>query len=209
MEYQVDGESITPAEFEADSRFIRAVKAHRAAAARHPITLTPPPSTPSQETPRPPNTTPSAPTPRRHAPLPQLPAEDFNIRPLQTGRGGLDLRTTTNGDLLQTLCSLANIDYAAARTADRVRINSCNNSLSAPHLSHAHVSTSVHLKSAWVPSLTPYMPTWQHQTTPSVASSTTLDSQTQDEIIQDLQSMNLNTPTPSPTRAGWGARNPS
>ncbi|KAH7950646.1 hypothetical protein HPB51_028331 [Rhipicephalus microplus] len=172
MEYQVDGESITPAEFEADSRCIRAVKAHRAAAAHHPITLTPPSSTPSQETPRPPNTTPSAPTPRRHAPLPQLPAEDVNIvfRP----GGGLDLRTTTNGDLLQTLCSPANIDYAAARTADRVRINSCNNSLSAPHLSHAHVSTSVHLNSAWIPSLTPYVPTWQHQTAPSVASSTTL-----------------------------------
>ncbi|KAL3248671.1 hypothetical protein MRX96_056366 [Rhipicephalus microplus] len=46
MEYQVDGESITPAELEADSRWIRAVKAHRAAAAHQPITSTLPSSTP-------------------------------------------------------------------------------------------------------------------------------------------------------------------
>ncbi|KAL3180864.1 hypothetical protein MRX96_037278 [Rhipicephalus microplus] len=126
MEYQVDGKSITPAGFEADSRWIRAVKAHRAAAAHQPITSTPPSSTPTQNS-RPPNTTPGAPTLRRHAPLPQLSAEDFNIvfRP----GGGLDLHTTTNGVVLQTLCSLANIGYSAARTADHVRIILYNYSL--------------------------------------------------------------------------------
>ncbi|KAL1434723.1 hypothetical protein MTO96_011424 [Rhipicephalus appendiculatus] len=120
MEYQVEGESITPVELEADSRWIRAVKARRAAAAHQPITSTPPPSTPSQKTTPPPNTNPSATTLRRHAPLPRLPAEDSKIvfRP----GGGLDLRTTTNGVLLQTLCGLATIDYATARTADRDEI---------------------------------------------------------------------------------------
>ncbi|KAH7952558.1 hypothetical protein HPB52_024012 [Rhipicephalus sanguineus] len=42
MEYQVEGESITPTELEDDSRWICAVKAHRAAAAQQPITSTPP-----------------------------------------------------------------------------------------------------------------------------------------------------------------------
>ncbi|KAL1447775.1 hypothetical protein MTO96_044223 [Rhipicephalus appendiculatus] len=82
MEYQVEGESITRAELEADSRWIRAVKAHRAAAAHQPITSTLPEwssATPSQMTSPPLNTTPSATTLRRHAPLPRLPAEDFKI----------------------------------------------------------------------------------------------------------------------------------
>ncbi|KAH7936362.1 hypothetical protein HPB52_021568 [Rhipicephalus sanguineus] len=104
MAYQVEGEFITPAEFEDDSRWIRAVKAHRAAAAHQPITSTPPASTLSNTPVLPPNITPTTTTLRRHAPLPRLPAEDFKIvfRP----GGGLDLRTTTNGALLQTLCTL-------------------------------------------------------------------------------------------------------
>ncbi|KAL1479703.1 hypothetical protein MTO96_051641 [Rhipicephalus appendiculatus] len=57
MQYQGEGESITPAELDVDSRLIPAVKAHRVAAAHLPLTSTPPASTPSQTTP-PPNTTP-------------------------------------------------------------------------------------------------------------------------------------------------------
>ncbi|KAH7942470.1 hypothetical protein HPB49_024511 [Dermacentor silvarum] len=111
----------------ADSRWIRGVKAHRAAAAHQAIASTPPASPPSKTPTPPPAITPSTTTLRRHAPLPRLPAEDFKIvfRP----GGGLDLRTTTNGALLQILCTLATIDYATARTADRVRINPYNNSL--------------------------------------------------------------------------------
>ncbi|KAL1476077.1 hypothetical protein MTO96_036788 [Rhipicephalus appendiculatus] len=137
MEYQVEGESINPAELEADSRSIRAVKARRAAAAHQPITSTPPPSTPSQKSTTPPNTTRSA-TTLRHASLPRPPAEDFKIvfRP----GGGLDLRTTINDVLLQTLCSLATIDYAIARTADRVRINPYNNSLTVSTPSESRAS---------------------------------------------------------------------
>ncbi|KAH6933594.1 hypothetical protein HPB50_016736 [Hyalomma asiaticum] len=186
MEYQVDGESITPAELEADSRWIRAVKAHRAAAAHQPITWTPPSSTPSY-------TTPSAPTLRRHAPLPRLPAEDFKIvfRP----GGGLDLRTTTNGVLLQTLCSLATIDYAAARTADRVRMNPYNNSLivSTPSESRARLYLRVsELRLGTISySLRAYMAAPDNALRGIIYNA--VDSQTQDEIIQDPQSMNVNT----------------
>ncbi|KAH6938456.1 hypothetical protein HPB50_009390 [Hyalomma asiaticum] len=202
MEYQVDGESITPAELEADSRWIRAVKAHRAAAAHQPITSTPPSSTPS-------HTTPSAPTLRRHAPLPRLPAEDFKIV-FRLG-GGLDLRTTTNGVLFQTLCSLATIDYAAARTADRVRINPYNNSLtvSTPSESRARLYLRVselRLGTISYP-LRAYMAAPDNALRGIIYNA--VDSQTQDEIIQDLQSMNVNTPYAIADRAGWGAQNPS
>ncbi|KAL3222975.1 hypothetical protein MRX96_027867 [Rhipicephalus microplus] len=81
MEYQVDVESITPAEFEADSRWIRAVKAHSATAAHQPIDAT----------------------------FLDPDAEDFSTAEHHP--------------------YLANINYAAARTTDRVRINPCNNSL--------------------------------------------------------------------------------
>ncbi|KAH7960395.1 hypothetical protein HPB49_019168 [Dermacentor silvarum] len=124
---QVEGVSITPAELEVDSRWIRGVKAHRAAAAHQAIASTPPASPPSTTPPPPPAATPTTTTLRRHAPLPGLPAEDFNIVFRQGG--GLDLRTTTNGALLQILCTLATIDYAFARTADGVRINPYNKPL--------------------------------------------------------------------------------
>ncbi|KAH7979323.1 hypothetical protein HPB49_009045 [Dermacentor silvarum] len=171
MAYQVEGVSITPAELEADSRWIRGVKAHRAAAAHQAVASTPPASPPSKTPTPPPAATPSSTTLRRHAPLPRLPAEDFKIvfRP----GGGLDLRTTTNGALLQILCTLATIDYATARTADRVRINPHNSLTVAPHLNPALVSTFGYRNSAWVPPLTPCVPTWQHPTTPSAALYTT------------------------------------
>ncbi|KAH7973271.1 hypothetical protein HPB52_023336 [Rhipicephalus sanguineus] len=194
MAYQVEGEFITPAEFEDDSRWIRAVKAHRAAAAHQPITSTPPASTLSNTPALPPNTTPTTTTLRRHAPLPRLPAEDFKIvfRP----GGGLDLRTTTNGALLQTLCTLATIDYATARAADRVRINPYNNSLtvSTPSESHARIYLRVselRLGSISYP-LRAYMAAPDNALRGIIYNA--VDSQTQEEIIQDLQSMNVNTP---------------
>ncbi|KAL1423180.1 hypothetical protein MTO96_021346 [Rhipicephalus appendiculatus] len=196
MEYEVEGESITPAELEADSRWIRAVKAHRAAAAHQPTTSTPPPSTPSQKTTPPPNTTPSATTLRRHAPLPRLPAEDFKIvfRP----GGGLDLRTTTNGVLLQTLCSLATIGYATARTADRVRINPYNNLLTVSTPSESR--TRLYLRVSELLLGTISYPLRAYMAAPDNALRgiiyNAVDSQTQDEIIQDLQSMDPHTSDP-------------
>ncbi|KAH7967580.1 hypothetical protein HPB52_000143 [Rhipicephalus sanguineus] len=194
MAYQVEGEFITPAESDDDSRWIRAVKAHRAAAAHQPITSTPPSLTLSNTHALPPNTTPTTTTLRRHAPLPRLPAEDFKIvfRP----GGGLDLRTTTNGALLQTLCTLATIDHATARAANRVRINPYNNSLtvSTPSESHARLYLRVselRLGSISYP-LRAYMAAPDNALRGIIYNA--VDSQTQEEIIQDLQSMNVNTP---------------
>ncbi|KAH6942734.1 hypothetical protein HPB50_009638 [Hyalomma asiaticum] len=163
MEYQVDGESITPAELEADSRWIRAVKAHRAAAAHQPITSTPPSSTPS-------HTTPSAPTLRRHVPLPRLPAEDSK--------------------------SLATIDYAAARTADRARINPYNNSLNVSTPSESRARLYLRVSELRLGTIS--YPLRACMAAPDNALRgiiyNAVDSQTQDEIIHDLQSMNVNTP---------------
>ncbi|KAH7973541.1 hypothetical protein HPB49_002231 [Dermacentor silvarum] len=194
MVYQVEGVSITPAELEADSRWIRGVKAHRAAAAHQAIASTPPASPPSKTPTPPPAITPSTTTLRRHAPLPRLPEEDFKIvfRP----GGGLDLRTTTNGALLQILCTLATIDYATARTADRVRINPYNNSLtiSTPSEPRARLYLRVselRLGPTSYP-LRAYMAAPDNALRGIIYNA--VDSQTQDEIVQDLQAMNVNTP---------------
>ncbi|KAH7941390.1 hypothetical protein HPB49_012900 [Dermacentor silvarum] len=137
---------------------------------------------------------PSTTTLRRHAPLPRLPAEDFKIvfRP----GGGLDLRTTTNGALLQILCTLATIDYATARTADRVRINPYNNSLtiSTPSEPRARLYLRVselRLGPTSYP-LRAYMAAPDNALRGIIYNA--VDSQTQDEIVQDLQAMNVNTP---------------
>ncbi|KAH7934269.1 hypothetical protein HPB49_024188 [Dermacentor silvarum] len=194
MAYQVEGVSITSAELEADSRWIRGVKAHRAAAAHQAIASTPPASPPSKTPTPPPAITPSTTTLRRHAPLPRLPAEDFKnvFRP----GGGLDLRTTTNRALLQILCTLATIDYATARTADRVRINPYNNSLtiSTPSEPRARLYLRVselRLGPTSYP-LRAYMAAPDNALRGIIYNA--VDSQTQDEIVQDLQAMNVNTP---------------
>ncbi|KAH8037883.1 hypothetical protein HPB51_018371 [Rhipicephalus microplus] len=206
-EYQVDGESITPAEFQGDSRWIRAVKTHHVATARQPITSTLPFSTPSHETTRLPNTTSSAPTLRRRAPLPRLPAEDFKI--VFSPGGRLDLRTTTNGVLLQTLCSLANIDYAAARTADCIRFNPYNNSLTVSTPYEPRACLYLHASELRLGTIS--YPLRAYMAAPDNAlrgiNYNAVDSQTQDGIIQNIQSMNLKTLTPSPTHTGWGTQN--
>ncbi|KAH7945586.1 hypothetical protein HPB49_013229 [Dermacentor silvarum] len=124
MAYQVEGVSITPAELEADSRSIRGVKAHRAAAAHQAIASTPPASPPSKTPTPPPTATPSTTTLRRHAPLLRFPAEDFKI--------------------------------------------------------------------VFIPPLRAYMAAPDNALRGIIYNA--VDSQTQDEIVQDLQSMNVNTP---------------
>ncbi|KAH7980193.1 hypothetical protein HPB49_013729 [Dermacentor silvarum] len=110
--------------------------------------------------------------------------------------GGLDLRTTTNGALLQILCTLATIDYATARTADRVRINPYNNSLtiSTPSEPRARLYLRVselRLGPTSYP-LRAYMAAPDNALRGIIYNA--VDSQTQDEIVQDLQAMNVNTP---------------
>ncbi|KAH8031739.1 hypothetical protein HPB51_020734 [Rhipicephalus microplus] len=148
MEYQVDVESITPAELEADSRWIRAVKAHSATAAHQPIDAT----------------------------FLDPDAEDFSTAEHHP--------------------YLANINYAAARTTDRVRINPCNNSLavSTPYEPRARLylhASELRLGTISYP-LRAYMAATDNALRDIIYNA--IDSHTQDEIIQNLQSMNLNTP---------------
>ncbi|KAH7953745.1 hypothetical protein HPB49_011819 [Dermacentor silvarum] len=176
MAYQVESVSITPAELEADSRWIRRVKAHRAVAAHQAIASTPPNSPPSTTTTPPPAATPSTTTLRRHAPLPRFPADDFKI--VFSPGGKLDLRTTTNEALLQIFCTLATIDYATARSAvtpsePRARL-------------YIRVS-ELGLGPTAYP-LRAYMAAPDNALRGIIYNA--VDSQTQDEIVQDLQIMN-------------------
>ncbi|KAL3196412.1 hypothetical protein MRX96_045267 [Rhipicephalus microplus] len=116
----------------------------------------------------------------------------LNVRPV----GGLDLHTTTHGVLLKTLCNFANIDYAAVHTADRVRINPYNNShtVSTPFKPRARLylcASELHLGTISY-SLRAYMAAPDDALHGVIYNA--VISQTQDEIIQNLQSMNLNSP---------------
>ncbi|KAH7984888.1 hypothetical protein HPB49_025665 [Dermacentor silvarum] len=125
-------------------------------------------------------------------PPPKAP-EDFKI--VFKPGGGLDLRTTTNGALLQILCTLATIDYATARTADRVRINPYNSlTISTPSEPRARLYLRVselRLGPTSYP-LRAYMAAPANALRGMIYNA--VDSQTQDEIVQDLHFMNVNTP---------------
>ncbi|KAH7985296.1 hypothetical protein HPB49_026506 [Dermacentor silvarum] len=142
----------------------------------------------------PPAATLSTTTLHRHAPLPRLPAEEFKI--VFSPGGGLDLRTTTNGALLQILCTLATIDYATARTADRVRINPYNNSLTVSTPSEPRARLYLQVSELCLgPTSHPlraYMAAPDNALRGIIYNA--VDSQAQDEVVQDLQSMNVNTP---------------
>ncbi|XP_070377353.1 uncharacterized protein [Dermacentor albipictus] len=138
---------------------------------------------------------------RRHVPLPRLPAEDYKIvfRP----GGGLDLRTTTNGALLASLCSSASVEYGNARVEDRVRINPYNNSftVSTPseQRTRQYVRTSeLHLATQLYP-LRAYVAAPDNALRGIIYNA--VDNQNQEEIIEDLQAMN-----PSSTYAIADAR---
>ncbi|KAH8038296.1 hypothetical protein HPB51_000601 [Rhipicephalus microplus] len=110
--------------------------------------------------------------------------------------GGLDLHTTTHGVLLKTLCNLDIIDYEAVHTADRVRINPYNNShtVSTPFKPRARLylcASELHLGTISY-SLRAYMAAPDDALHGVIYNA--VISQTQDEIIQNLQSMNLNSP---------------
>ncbi|KAL3240186.1 hypothetical protein MRX96_021742 [Rhipicephalus microplus] len=131
---QVD---ITPAEIEADSSWMRAMRAHHALAVHQPITSMPPFSTSSQKTTPPRNTTSALPL--FVVTLTSLNSLWRNSRSSSDQEGGLDLRTTKNGVLLKTLCSLATIDYVD----DSERINLYNNSPTASTSSESRSSSPV------------------------------------------------------------------
>ncbi|KAH7958820.1 hypothetical protein HPB49_005435 [Dermacentor silvarum] len=113
---------------------------------------------------------------------------------LQTGRG-LDLRTTTNGALLQILCILDTIDYATARTAGRVRINPYYSlAVSIPseprvrlylRVSELRLGPTSYPRPAYMAAPDNYLRGIIYNA---------VDCQTQGKIVEDLQSMNVNTP---------------
>ncbi|XP_077499705.1 uncharacterized protein LOC144110567 [Amblyomma americanum] len=150
MEYRVDGEVISSEEFENDPRWSRTVRAHNklypttkpsssndASAASSSRTGTGKPAQPPQGKSTPPKI-------KKHAPLPRLAASDLKIvfRP----GGGLDLRPVNGGALLQLLCTGAEIDYAQARSQDKLRINPYNNSFTVSTPSEARMKRYVQLQ---------------------------------------------------------------
>ncbi|KAH9379260.1 hypothetical protein HPB48_000237 [Haemaphysalis longicornis] len=58
---------------------------------------------------------------KRRQPLPRLPMPDYKI--IYRPGGGLDLRPVNGGMLLQTVCRCAHVDFAIARTQEKLRIN--------------------------------------------------------------------------------------
>ncbi|KAH7980672.1 hypothetical protein HPB49_018148 [Dermacentor silvarum] len=182
MAYQVEGVSITPAELEADSRWIRGPRPTRPSPRRRlPRLLHPQPPPPA--------------LPLSVVTLPSLASQQRTSKSFSDREGGLDLRTTTNGALLQILCTLATIDFATARTADRVRINPYNSlTVSTPSEPRARLYLRV---SELRLGPTSY-PLRAYMAAPDNALRTIIynavDSQTEDNIVQDLQVMNVNTP---------------
>ncbi|KAL1474368.1 hypothetical protein MTO96_038023 [Rhipicephalus appendiculatus] len=138
---------------------------------------------------------------------PQCYPSSSSRSPPSTPSGGLQNRLQTRrGDLTSALQLTASCSKPSAVSPPSTTpppapltvyesIRTTTHLLSAPHLSHAHVSTYVYRNSAWVPSLTPlraYMAAPDNALRGIIYNA--VDSQTQDEIIQDLQSMNVNTP---------------
>ncbi|KAH7975074.1 hypothetical protein HPB49_023312 [Dermacentor silvarum] len=135
----------------------------------------------------------------------QRTSKSFSDRP---GRG-LDLRTTTNEALLQILCFLATIEPPPARPTVYGSIRTTP-LLSAPHLSHALVYTFGYRNSAWVPPLTPCVPTRQHPTTSSAASYATPWTPKPRTRSSKIYNSRMSTPpTPSLPHARRGAPDPS
>ncbi|KAH7936990.1 hypothetical protein HPB49_006993 [Dermacentor silvarum] len=119
MPYHVEGEELSPREFEDDPRWSRAIRARNKI---YPALKQAPASDTSALSGS--LAGPGQPKLKKHPPLPRLPATDFKIvfRP----HGGLDLRPINGGALLLILCAGAEIDYNQARSQDKLRINPHN-----------------------------------------------------------------------------------
>ncbi|KAH7949432.1 hypothetical protein HPB49_009729 [Dermacentor silvarum] len=133
MPYHVEGEELSPQEFEDDPRWSRAIRARnriypalKQAPASDTSALSGSPAGPGKPAALPQGKS-APPKLKKHPPLPRLPATDFKIvfRP----RVGLDLRPINGGALLPILCAGAEIDYNQASSKGKLRINPHNNSL--------------------------------------------------------------------------------
>ncbi|KAH7934362.1 hypothetical protein HPB49_025160 [Dermacentor silvarum] len=150
MPYHVEGEELSPQEFEDDPRWSRAIRARnkiypalKQAPASDTSALSGYPAGPGKPAALPQGKS-ASPKLKKHPPLPRLPATDFKIvfRP----RGGLDLRPINGGALLPILCAGAEIDYNQARSQDKLRINPHNNSLTVSTPSEPRMKRYVQLQ---------------------------------------------------------------
>ncbi|KAH7979398.1 hypothetical protein HPB49_009342 [Dermacentor silvarum] len=194
MANQVEGVSITPAELEADSRWIRGVKAHRAAAAHQAIASTPPASPPSKTPTPPPAATPSTTTLRRHAPLPRLPAEAS--KSFADREGGLTSALPLTQPCYKSSARLppSTMPPPAPPTVHGSIRTTAPLTVSTPSEPRARLYLRVselRLGPTSYP-LRAYMAAPDNALRGIIYNA--VDSQTQDEIVQDLQSMNVNTP---------------
>ncbi|KAH7958823.1 hypothetical protein HPB49_005438 [Dermacentor silvarum] len=150
MPYHVEGEELSPQEFEDDPRWSRAIRARnkiypalKQAPASDTSALCGSPAGPGKPAALPQGKS-ASPKLKKHPPLPRLTATDFKIvfRP----RGGLDLRPINGGALLPILCAGAEIDYNQVRSQDKLRINPHNNSLTVSTPSESRMKRYVQLQ---------------------------------------------------------------
>ncbi|KAH9366839.1 hypothetical protein HPB48_022773 [Haemaphysalis longicornis] len=153
MEYTMEAEDISPEEYKDQKLWSRAVKAHDDLFAKKKsadTTASPPGVTETvqgknakKETLKRVN----YPTKRRQ-PLPRLPMSDYKII-YRTG-GSLDWHPVNGGMLLQTVlqmvCRCANVDFAIARTQEKLRINPFYNSFTSSTPSEERMKRYVKLQ---------------------------------------------------------------
>ncbi|KAH9365884.1 hypothetical protein HPB48_017276 [Haemaphysalis longicornis] len=195
MEYTVEGEDISPEEYNDQKLWSRAVKAHDHLFAKKKsvdTTASPPGGTENgqgknakKETQKRVN----YPIKRRQ-PLPRLPMSDYKI--IYRPGGGLDLRPVNGGMLLQTVCRCADVDFAIARTQDKLRINPFNNSFTISTPSEERMKRYVKLQELQIKDQ-------QHPLRAYVAAPddaikgiiyNAVYDQTQDEIFEDIINLN-------------------
>ncbi|KAH7940836.1 hypothetical protein HPB49_006588 [Dermacentor silvarum] len=194
MECTVDGEDISPEEYNNEKLWTLAIKAHDLV---HPKKKTATPLTSSitiddgnGKAAEKEKSAAGRPTIRRRRPLPRLPATDYKVvfRP----KGGLDLRSHIATTLLQTGCQGSDTDIATARKQDQVRVNPTNNSFTVSSPSAERVKKYVSLQKLRI--MDQIYPVNAYIPAPDEAikgiAYNVLDDQTREEILEDIQDLN-------------------
>lgn len=193
MECTVDGEDISPEEYNNEKLWTSAIKAHDRVHPRKNATPLASSITTDDGNGKAAEKEKSAagrPTIRRRRPLPRLPATDYKVvfRP----KGGLDLRFHTATTLLQTVCQGSDTDIATARKQDQVRVNPTNNSFTVSSPSAERVKKYVSLQNLRI--IDQIYPVNAYIAAPDEAikgiAYNVLEDQTHEEILEDIQDLN-------------------
>ncbi|KAH9379684.1 hypothetical protein HPB48_012318 [Haemaphysalis longicornis] len=127
---------------------------------------------------------------KRRQPLPHLQMSDYEII-CRTG-GGLDLRPMNGSIFLQTVCRCADVDFAIARTEDKLRINPLNDSFAISTLSEERMKRYVKLQELQIKDQK--HPLRAYMATPDDAINciihTAVCNQTQNETFEDIVNLN-------------------